>query len=171
MGYHLYYFYEDEEKLAKVLADFFMEGLRKLEYCMWIPRREITHDKAIKLFKKHIPDIEDYLLKDQMYIKAFEDWYLTEDGRFDKDAMMVKWKNKYDEVMRRGFAMMRVAGDPSSLAKEYWNEVMAYEARANELIGDVSVIAVCTYNGKLYKPSEIHSILTNHLCSLNPNHI
>ena len=166
MGYHLYYFYEDDEKLAKVLADFFMEGLRKLEYCMWIPRDGITHNKAIKLLKRHIPDIEDYLLKDQMYIEAFENWYLTEEGRFDKDAVMAKWKNKYDEVMRKGFIMMRIVGDSSSMVREYWNEAMAYEAMANELIGEASVAAVCTYNGRLYKPSEIQMILANHLCSL-----
>ena len=169
MGYHLYHFYEDDEKLAKVLAKFFMEGLRKLEYCMWIPGNGITQNRAIKLLEKHIPDIEDFLLKDQMRIEAFEDWYLTEDGRFDADALTEKWNNRYNEVMEKGFIMMRVAGDTSSLAKEHWDELMKYEAVGNEKINDMNIVAVCTYKGKLYKPTEIQTILRYHFCPLTPN--
>ena len=168
MGYHFYHFYEDDEKLAQVLARFFMEGLRKLEYCMWVPPQNITQDKAIKLLKKHIPDIEDFLLNDQMYIQAFESWYLTEDGRFDIDALKEKWNNKYNEIMEKGFIMMRVAGDVSSLAKTYWDELMKYEAYTNDGISDLNVTGVCTYGGKLYKPTEIHTILEHHFCPLTP---
>ena len=72
MGCHFYHFYENNEKLVEVLAKFFAEGLRKLEYCMWIPPEGITENQAINLLKRHIPDIEDYLLKDQMRIESFE---------------------------------------------------------------------------------------------------
>ena len=168
MGYHLYHFYQDDEKLARVLSKFFLEGLRKLEYCMWIPREGITHDKAIALLKRHIPDIEDFLLKDQMRIEAFEDWYLTEDGKFDVNSVLKKWQERYEEVMENGFTMMRVSGETSSILKEYWNEIMEYERIINEKINDLNIAAVCTYKGIAYKPTEIQTILKHHFCPLTP---
>ena len=114
MGYHLYHFYDVDEKLVQVLAPFFAEGLRKLEYCMWIPAQGMTEDRAIRLLKRHIPDIEDYLLKDQMHIEEFESWYLTEDGEFDMESLMKKWQEKYGAVMGKGFVMMRIVGKKKS---------------------------------------------------------
>jgi hypothetical protein len=169
MGYHLYCFYQKDEKLVKNLADFFAEGLRKSEYCMWVPREDITQNKAMELLKRHIPDIEDYLLARQMCIEPFEEWYLTEDRNFSIDAMMEKWKSRYEEVMQKGYAMMRVAGDVSYIAKEHWDDLMAYESLANEIINDTNCATICTYKGKIYKPTEISMILKNHLCPFNIN--
>jgi hypothetical protein len=166
MGYHFYHFYDNDVELAKTLANFFKEGLNKLEYCMWIPREGISVNKAIELMKKHIPDIEDYLLSDQMRIETFENWYLMEDGSFKKDAVLAKWRQIYDETMKRGFTMMRVAGDGSSIVAKYWDEMMAYEAMINDSINDINIAAVCTYQGKLYKPSQLRTILNNHFCPL-----
>jgi len=166
MGYHFYHFYEDDIKLAKTLATFFSEGLRKLEYCIWIPREGISVNKAIELLKKHIPEIEDYLLNDQMRIELFENWYLAENGTFDKNTVLAKWRTLYEETMKRGFTMMRAAGDGSSLAPRYWDEIMEYEAIVNDSINEANIAAVCTYKGKLYKPSQIKSILNNHFCPL-----
>ncbi|MDD5680326.1 MAG: MEDS domain-containing protein [Candidatus Omnitrophica bacterium] len=166
MGYHFYHFYDNDIELTKTLAAFFREGLNKLEYCMWIPREGISVNKAIGLIKKHIPEIEDYLLSDQMRIETFENWYLAEDGSFKKNLVLTRWRNIYEEMMKKGFAMMRVAGDGSSLAPKYWDEMMEYEAIINEGINDVNVAAVCTYQGKLYKPSQLRTILNNHFCPL-----
>jgi hypothetical protein len=168
MGYHFYHFYENDEKLAKALADFFMEGLRKSEYCMWVPREGITHDRAIILLKSHMSNIEDYLLRDQMRIETFENWYITKNRKLDVDKMLEKWKDKYNDVMESGFISMRVTGDLSSISKESWNDIMTYEAKANEIINKLNIVAVCTYKGILYKPSEIQMILRNHFCPLAP---
>lgn len=166
MGYHLYHFYEDDIKLVKTLADFFIEGLRKREYCIWIPREGLSLNKAIDLIRSHIPEIEDYLLNDQMRIELFEDWYLTEDGVFDKDAALIKWRNAYDSAMKRGFPMVRAAGDGSSLSVRYWDKLVEYEAIINDSINEINMVALCTYNGRLYKPSQIRDILNNHFCPL-----
>jgi len=166
MGYHFYHFYEDDAKLAKTLATFFREGLNKLEYCMWIPREGVSINKAIDLLKKYIPEIEDYLLSDQMRIEKFEDWYLAEDGSFKKNLVLTKWRNLYEETIKKGFIMMRVAGDGSTLVPKYWDELMEYEAIANESINELNVAAVCTYKGVLYKPSQLRAILNNHFCPL-----
>ena len=169
MGYHLYHFYEDDEKLATVLAQFFMEGLEKGEYCVWVPREDITHDKAIKLLKGYIPDIEDHMLNDLMYIESFSTWGLAEGRRFDKDRLMNKWMDKYKEAMSRGFKTMRAVGDPSSILTEYWDELMSLEAEINNNINDLNLVAVCTYKGRLYKPTQIHTILRHHFCPLTPS--
>ena len=169
MGDHLYYFYEDDEKLAKILANFFMEGLRKGEYCVWISREDITHDKAIKLLEKHIPDIEDYMLKDQMYIESFSTWGLAEGRKFDKDRLVNKWMDKYKEAMSRGFTTMRAAGDPSSILAEHWDEFMSMESEINNNINDLNLVVVCTYKGQPYKPTQIHTILRHHCCPLTPS--
>ena len=168
MGYHLYHFYEDDEKLAQILARFFDEGLRKLEYCIWIPREGISHSRAINLLKKHIPDIEDFLLSEQMDIVPFETWAKNEDGTFDRNRLKNKWMSKYKEVMEKGFIMMRAVSDPSSLAKKHWDEFMDFEATLNDEANDMNLTAVCTYQGKLYKPSEIQTILKHHFCPLTP---
>jgi hypothetical protein len=168
MGHHFYHFYEDDEKLAEVLAKFFGEGFRKLEYCVWITRADITYDKAVKLLKKHLPDIEDFIIEDQMFIESFDAWGLREDGTFDKNHLLNKWMGKYDEVIKKGFMTMRAAGDPSSVLKTHWDEFMTFESKLNDAINDLSIIAVCTYRGKIFKPSKIHTILKSHFCPLAP---
>ena len=169
MGHHLFYFYENDSMLAKVLADFFLEGLRKGEYCMWIPRGGITQAEAVKLLKKHIPNIEEYIRKKQMHIVPFENWYLTDEGIFDSKIIMKKWKRMYSNVMKRGFAMVRIVGDASSILKERWDDIMAYEELAQAAISNVNVIAVCTYHGLSYKPDEIRAVLDRHFSSLAPH--
>ncbi|MBN1871789.1 MAG: MEDS domain-containing protein [Candidatus Omnitrophica bacterium] len=169
MGYHLYYFYDDDEQLMQSLSNFFMEGLRRREHCMWIPRRGVTVNQAIGMLKQHISEIEDFLLTDQMFIAEFEQWYLTEDDRFDKFAMLEKWKKRYEEIMARGYMMMRIAGDGSSMVEDYWAEIAEYEELVNERIAETNMIAVCLYQGKQLKPTQIHSVLSNHLCSLSAN--
>lgn len=169
MGYHLYHFYESDLKLAKVLARFFAEGLRKLEFCIWVPRAGITYNKAVKLLKKHIPDIEDFLLTDQMYIEPFDTWGLKEDGTFDKYTLLEKWDKKYNEVIEKGYMMMRAAGDPSSVAGDNWDDLMEFESVMDDKVNDANIAAVCTYPGKVYKPTEIQAILKNHFCPLTPS--
>ena len=166
MGYHFYHFYEDDVKLAKTLATFFSEGLRKLECCMWVPREGISVNKATEMIKKHIPEIEDYLLSDQMRIEAFENMYRAEDGRFKKDIVLARWHDVYNKTMEKGFTMMRVAGDMSTLLNDQWDEVMEYEAIVNDSINEWNMAVVCTYRGKLYKPSQLRTILNNHFCPL-----
>ena len=166
MGYHLYYFYDTDEQLMQSLSSFFLDGLRKREHCMWIPRKGLTTNQATSMLKQYIPEIEDFLLTDQMYIAEFEQWYLTEDGRFDKYAMLEKWKKRYEEIMARGYMIMRVVGDGSGIVNDYWDEVAEYEELVNEKIAEMNIIAVCLYHGKLLKPTQIHTVLSNHLCSL-----
>lgn len=166
MGYHFYHFYESDALLAKTLATFFNEGLRKGEYCMWIPREGISCDAATRSIKGHIPEIEDYLLSDKMKIELFENWYLAEDGTFQKSAVLSKWRALYDDIMKKGFSMIRVAGDASSLIPKYWDELMEYEAIVNNSINDLNMAAVCTFRGRLYKPSQLKEILNNHFCPL-----
>ena len=166
MGYHLYYFYDNDDQLMRALANFFMEGLRKREHCTWIPREGIPVHMAINMLKRYIPDIEDYLLTDQMFIAEFEHWYLDENGKFDKTTLLEKWKKKYQEVMAKGYLMMRVAGDGSDAVQKHWQELIDYEDAVNFDIAESNIIAVCSYNGKTLKPSEIHAVLSTHLCSL-----
>ncbi len=168
MGYHLYHFYDEDEKLAQVLANFFMEGLQKLEYGMWIPREGISQDRAMEMLKRYAPEIEDYILRGQMHIEAFENWYIEEDNTFDSKSLMRRWHDKYQDVMAQGYVMMRVAGEATSILKEYWDDIMAYEAEINLMISDLNIVAVCTYGGKRYKPTEIQTILKNHFCPLTP---
>ena len=166
MGYHFYHFYEDDAQMVKTLATFFAEGLTKLEYCMWIPHQDMPTDTAIRLITRHIPEIDDYLLSDKMRIEQFENWYLGEDGSFKKNLVLTRWRNLYDAVMKKGFAMIRIAGDGSSLAEHYWDELMEYEAIINDSINDLNIAAVCTFKGKMYKPSQLKEILNNHFCPL-----
>jgi hypothetical protein len=155
--------------LSKVLADFFLEGLRKGEYCIWIPREGITQAKAVKMIKKHIPNIEDFLIKKQMQIETFESWYLTAEGKFDVDNMMKKWRGVYNNVIKKGFTTMRVVGDGSSVVGEYWDEMMHYEELVNSMISNIGVVAVCTYKGSSYKTDEVQAILKRHFTSLAPH--
>ncbi|MBU4376882.1 MAG: MEDS domain-containing protein [Candidatus Omnitrophica bacterium] len=166
MGYHFYHFYESDILLARTLATFFSEGLRKLEYCMWIPRQSVSVDTALKSIKMYIPEIEDYLLSDKMRIESFENWYLAEDGTFKKSVVLARWRSLYDDIMNKGFAMIRVAGDGSTLISKYWDELVEYEAIINDTINDLNIAAVCTFKGKLYKPSQLKAILSNHFCPL-----
>ena len=143
MGYHLYHFYENEDSLARVLAHFFMEGLRKLEYCVWITKEGLTHNRAVELLSKCIPEIEDYILKGHMHIEPFDAWALTKERKFDGKALMNKWMSKYNEVMAKGYMTMRAVGDPGPILHAHWDNFMAFEEELNAVVDGLNCVLVC----------------------------
>jgi len=165
MGYHMYILYDHDDELMRSLSPFFMEGLRRREHCVWIPRQGIMAHQAINMLKFRIPDIEDFLLTDQMYIGQYEEWYLDEKGNFCRECALAKWRERYDYATQAGYPMMRAVGDSHEVSEKDWQEVIEYERMINESIADLNIIALCAYNGRYLKPTQIRGLLSHHLCS------
>ena len=80
------------------------------------------------------------------------------------------WMKKHDEALERGFAGMRVSGNPYWIDnKKDWDDFACYEAEINNVIGGTKLLVLCTYSLKKCGVAEIVDVVKNHEFALAIN--
>jgi len=168
-GSHFCQFYQTKKDLLDVLVPYFRAGLESNELCVWVTSDFLTAGDALKALKKGVPDFQGYLEKKQMEIFPYTDWYLK-GGSFDLRRTLNMWMEKHDEALSRGFAGLRVSGNPYWIDnKKDWDDFADYEAEINNVIGGTKLLVLCTYSLKKCGVVEIMDVVKNHEFALAMN--
>lgn len=168
-GSHFCQFYETKKDLLDVLVPYFKAGLESNELCVWVTSDFLTREDALRALKKGVPGFEARLAKGQIEIFPYTDWYLK-GGSFDLKRTLGMWMEKHDAALSRGFAGMRVSGNPYWIDnKKDWDDFACYEAEINNVIGGTKLLVLCTYSLKKCGVTEILDVVKNHEFALARN--
>ncbi|MCL5022592.1 MAG: MEDS domain-containing protein [Nitrospirae bacterium] len=168
-GSHFCQFYRTKKDLLDVLVPYFRAGLESDELCVWVTSDFVTEEHALRAMKKGVPRFPEYLAKKQIEIFPYTDWYLK-GGKFDLTRTLDMWKEKHDEALSKGFAGMRVSGNPYWIDnKKDWDDFACYEAEINNVIGGYRLLVLCTYSLKKCGVVEIMDVVKNHEFALAMN--
>jgi PAS domain S-box-containing protein len=164
-GTHFCQFYETREDLIEILVPYFKAGLENNEFCMWITSEPLRVEDAITALKKQVPNLDDYIKRDQIEILDYSQWY-TKPGYFDPDKVLEGWIEKEKQALKKGFEGLRLTGDTFWLESRDWKKFAEYEAAVNSMIGQHQMLAVCTYSLDKCSASEIVDVVSNHRFAL-----
>jgi hypothetical protein len=168
-GTHFCQFYRTKKDLLDMLLPYFRAGLENNEKCILVTSDFLTEENAVKAFQKRIPSFSRYMEIGQMEIFPYTDWYLK-GGSFDLQRTLDMWMAKHDAALAKGFAGLRVSGNPYWIDnKKDWDDFACYEAEINKVIGGTKLLVLCTYSLKKCGVSEILDVVKNHEFSLAMN--
>ncbi len=168
-GSHFCQFYRTKKDLLEVLVPYFKAGLESNELCVWVTSDFVTDEDALRALKKNVPGFTEYQSKKQMEIFSYTDWYLK-GGSFDLRRTLNMWMEKHTEALSRGFAGLRVSGNPYWIDnKKDWDDFACYEAEINKVIGGTRLLVLCTYSLKKCGVVEIMDVVKNHEFALAMN--
>jgi hypothetical protein len=168
-GTHFCQFYKTRKDLLDVLVPYFKAGLGNNEACVWVTSDFLTEGDAIKAMQKSVRGFPDYLASGQMEIFPYTDWYLK-GGDFDLQRTLNMWMEKHDSALARGYAGLRVSGNPYWIDnKKDWDDFACYEAEINKVIGGTKLLVLCTYSLNKCGVSEILDVVKNHEFALAMN--
>jgi len=168
-GSHFCQFYRSKEDMLDILVPYFKAGLENNELCVWVTSDFLTTDDVLKAMHQRVPGFETYRAKGQMEIFPYTEWYLK-GGHFDLQRTLNMWMEKHDAALSRGFAGMRVTGNPYWIDnKKDWDDFSCYEAEINNVIGGTKLLVLCTYSLDKCGVVEILDVVKNHEFALAMN--
>jgi PAS domain S-box-containing protein len=163
-GTHLCQFYEDKQDLIDILVPYFKAGLEINEFCMWVTSEPLRSAEAKASLAANVENLETYIANGQLEILDTE-WY-TPGGEFESDRVLQSWVDRLEAARRRGFAGLRLTGNPSWLEKPEWHGFMEYEATIDGIFGQRRMLAICTYNLSKCDAFQIMDVISNHKFAL-----
>ncbi len=164
-GTHFCQFYQTKQDLIDILVPYFKAGLENNEFCMWITSEPLEIEDAKKALREAVPEIDVYLEKEQIEILPFTHWYFKE-GIFDSQKVINGWIEKLNRALADGYDGLRLSGNILWLEKKDWNSFVNYEGEIDSIIGNYSMIALCTYFLDKCSATEIADVVINHQFSL-----
>jgi MEDS: MEthanogen/methylotroph, DcmR Sensory domain len=168
-GSHFCQFYQTKKDMLDILIPYFKAGLQNNEFCVWVTSEFLTTEHALKAMKKGVPGFPEYLQKGQVEIFPYTDWYLK-GGKFDLQRTLDMWMEKHNQALAKGFAGMRVTGNPYWLSnRRDWDDFACYEAEINKVIGGTNLLVLCTYSLQRCGVVEILDVIKNHEFALAMN--
>jgi hypothetical protein len=169
-GSHFCQFYRTQADLLDTLVPYFRVGLENNELCVWVTSDFLTKEDALRAMSKGVPGFSEYLARRQIEVFPYTDWYLK-GGEFDLKRTLNMWMEKHDEALSRGFAGMRVSGNPYWIDnKKDWDDFACYEAAVNDVIGGTKLLVLCTYSLQKCGVMEIMDVVKNHEFALAMSH-
>ncbi|HEX7715521.1 MAG TPA: MEDS domain-containing protein [Bacillota bacterium] len=160
-GTHFCQFYETGRDLIETLVPYFREGLEANEFCMWITSPPLEAGEGKTALREAIPDFNSYLAKGQIEILEYNQWY-TPTGRFDAEAVLRGWGDKYAAARQQGYTGLRLSGNTFWLEPAAWGNFANYEAKINEFIDGKRILALCTFSLQRCGVCEILDVISNH---------
>jgi PAS domain S-box-containing protein len=164
-GTHLCQFYESKQDLIDILVPYFAQGLQNNEFCMWVTSPPLEVQEAKKALHKAVPDLNEYIRKEQIEIISYNDWYLKE-GKFNCNRVLKGWVQKEKNAIERGFAGLRLTGNTFWIERDLWNSFVDYEEAVNSVIGQYKMMAVCTYCLTNCTGTDVLDVVRNHVGTL-----
>lgn len=168
-GSHFCQFYLTKKDLLDMVVPYFKAGLENNEFCVWVTSDFLTREEAVAAMTEGVPDFPEFMAKGQMEIFPHTDWYLK-GGSFDLRRTIRMWMEKHDDALSRGFAGMRVSGNPYWIDnRKDWEDFASYEAEINNVIGGTKLLVLCTYSLRKCGVIEIMDVVRNHEFALAMN--
>jgi hypothetical protein len=163
-GTHFCQFYQDRQDLIDILVPYFKAGFENNEFCIWVTSEPLLPEQAKAALAANVEDLETYIASGQLEILDAE-WY-TFGGNFESSSVLQSWVARLEAARQRGFAGLRMTGNPSWLEKPEWHGFMEYEATVDGIIGRRRMLAICTYSLSKCEPLQIMDVMSNHAFAL-----
>ncbi|KKK46181.1 hypothetical protein LCGC14_1129740 [marine sediment metagenome] len=164
-GTHFCLFYQTKEDLIDILVPYFKAGLENNEYCMWVTSEPLDEKEAEKAIRVAIPNFDEYLLRNQIEIIPYTEWYIK-NNEFDSDRVLNGWVDKCNSALEEGFTGLRLTGNTFWLEQKDWNDFKDYEEEINNVIGNFQMMAICTYSLEKCGSVELLDVIQNHQFAL-----
>ena len=161
-GEHSCVFFYTKDDLLNLTVPYIKAGLEDNEFCMWITGDPITHNDAFRALEQVLPDAHQYLVKKQLEILPHSQWYLSS-GIFDPAIVLRSWLSKAEHAQAKGFAGLRITGNPFWLRSEQdWEQFGTYEQAVTQSISNQRVLALCTYPKEICQNNNVRQVLSSH---------
>lgn len=161
-GEHLCFFYNGKQDLLDLVAPFIAAGLQDNEFCMWIIGGLVTESDALQALEAVSPQARQYVTDKRLEILPYHEWYLSL-GAFNAESVLQGWAAKARDAESKGFAGMRITGNPFWLrSQEERNEFSSYEKTVEAAIQSERMLALCTYPLEPDSPVHVSQTLSTH---------
>jgi PAS domain S-box-containing protein len=162
-GTHFCYFYETSQDLLDTLVPYFTAGLQSKEFCLWIISISelLTVEEAKEALRQALPDYERYLAEGSIEIVNHDEWFPNGES-FDFHRVVIRFKEKLDEALAKGYAGMRINGSPVWLQKKDRKQFREFEQELDKLFPNKRIIASCTYPLAWTRGEEIFDVALRH---------
>lgn len=163
---HICVFFYSKTELLRLTVPYIKAGLEDDEFCMWITGEPVNEVEAFQALEQVLPNAADYVAQKQLEILPHSQWYLSS-GVFDGDIVVHNWLSKARYAEAKGFAGIRITGNPFWLRTEQdWSEFDKYERTVTNSIQHEHVIALCTYPGYICQRDDVYRVLSAHRSTL-----
>jgi len=160
-GTHCGHFYQTQKDLLETLIPYFRAGLEGKEFCLWIVDQPLTEFQARRLLRQAIPHSDQYLADRSIEIVPAQKWYFA-GGAFSPKRALRRWNQKLEQALARGYAGMRVAGNPEWLRRKDWKRFGAYERALTKSFAGKAVIILCSYFAPTWGAAEVFDVARTH---------
>jgi len=158
---HSCLYYDSEESLLELLHDFFRNGLKANNLCLWIVPPSLGVEGGKAALKKKIKRLDSHIKKNQFELLSHEEVYLRY-GIFDQAVVMEFYSKKEQDALERGFNGVYLSGDASWVEQKDWNKLTAYEMAADRMFNQKKINALCTYPAKKFDIVNMFSLSFSH---------
>ena len=159
-GSHIAQLYRNKTDMLEILTQYLGKGLEENELCVWVTA-DISDLEAKDALAKKVPNISDYIDKQQLQLLSYKDWYLA-NGSFDINNVLCKAVGKSKEAIAKGYKGLRATGVLSWLHNSDWKAFMEYESLINNALPEHKALIVCVYKDIDYTPNKIDDIAKRH---------
>jgi signal transduction histidine kinase len=132
---------------------------------MIVASEPLDEKEAKKAIRMAVPNFDSYLKRGQVEIVPYKEWYL-QDGTFNGQRALNGWIYKLDQALARGYDGLRAMGNTAWLEKKDWKNFTEYEEKANNIISQYRIVAICAYSLDKCGASELVDIVSNHQLAL-----
>ena len=160
-GTHICGFYQNRGDLLKILLNYFKEGLKNNEYCVWFTSDTLPANEAEAALEAAVPDFTLHRSQGQIKIVPHQDWYLQE-GLLNLSVLPKTWTRLINQSLAKGYEGIRMAGCLDWIEEKHWDDFAAYEAVVDKAIAAQSMLALCLYPLDSCGTSKILDLVGSH---------
>lgn len=159
---HVCAIYSEPEEQFPAIAEFIKVGLARNEQCIYIAD-ENSEDVVFRHLRAAGIDVDSRVGQGALILLGKEQAYLKP-GYFSADAMMEFWEQWIKRALQDGFTGLRVTGEATwALGADVdVRDLIQYEAKINNVIPHMPVVAACLYNARRFGKPVIRSIIHTH---------
>jgi len=168
VGSHHCLFYQSQDDLVNLVAEYFRSGIEKGEYCIWVTADGGVEKKARTSLDKKLNGARKQKAGSQVEFLQCSDWYLR-DGSFRPERVLNSWVERLKLALNSGYQGLRVSGDLGWLDATDWGTLMGYERDVNGIIAGQNFSAVCSYPLPKINASQMIDVMDCHQVALGNN--
>jgi DNA-binding CsgD family transcriptional regulator len=168
-GTHFCLFYETKDDLIDAAVPFLKAGLESKEYCLCVVPEPLTTGQASIALRRTVPSLDGFLADRSLEIVPSREW-LLKGSRFDSKRVVNDFHDKLRNALDRGYAGMRVTGQPFWAEPKSWRGLYAFECEFEAAIAGTSMTALCTYPVTRMRAADVLDAARTHQCTIARRH-
>ncbi|MBN1290084.1 MAG: MEDS domain-containing protein [Actinobacteria bacterium] len=161
-GDHTCCIYENDEQHRDLLTSYMRVGLAENDKIIYIVDERADRVLIEYLEQKRV-DPYPFLESGQLSFMTADEAYLR-NGKFDPGEMIDLLRSEMGIALNEGYRALRVTGEMSWALKGLpgSERLIEYEARLNEFFPGSACMAICQYDGRIFNPEVLLSVLSTH---------